>query len=162
MPATPHLLAIATLLALGAPGAFGHEGHDTAAKAAKAPAASPIGRPGDAKRVSRTVEVSMDDDMRFKPASISVKRNETIRFVVRNVGKLKHEMVLGRLGDLKQHALAMRASPAMEHEEPNAVEVDPGKTGTLVWQFTRAGTVDFACLEPGHFEAGMVGRVAVK
>jgi len=32
----------------------------------------------------------------------------------------------------------------MEHEEPNQAAIDPGKTGTLVWQFTRAGTVDFA------------------
>ena len=52
--------------------------------------------------------------------------------------------------------------PGMEHEEPNQVAPDPGKTGTLVWQLTRAGTVDFACLQPGHFEAGMMGKVSVK
>jgi len=50
----------------------------------------------------------------------------------------------------------------MEHTDPNRLSVDPGKTGTLVWQFTRAGTFDFACLQPGHFEAGMRGKIAVK
>jgi uncharacterized cupredoxin-like copper-binding protein len=55
----------------------------------------------------------------------------------------------------------MRKSPEMEHADPNQVSVEPGKTGELIWQFTRDGTFDFACLEPGHFEAGMVGRILV-
>jgi uncharacterized cupredoxin-like copper-binding protein len=99
--------------------------------------------------------------MRFKPASIKVKRGETIRFIVRNAGKLKHEMVLGTIKELKEHAELMRKFPAMEHADPNQVSVDPGMTGELIWQFTKAGTFDFACLVPGHFEAGMVGKVRV-
>jgi uncharacterized cupredoxin-like copper-binding protein len=99
--------------------------------------------------------------MRFLPDSIRVKRGETIRFIVRNTGKVKHEMVLGTIKELKEHAELMRKFPEMEHADPNQVSVDPGMTGELVWQFTTAGTFDFACLVPGHFESGMVGKVRV-
>jgi uncharacterized cupredoxin-like copper-binding protein len=65
------------------------------------------------------------------------------------------------MAELKKHAALMQKFPSMEHEDPNAVTVEPGKTGTLIWQFTRAGKFDFACLVPGHFEAGMIGRIEV-
>ena len=128
-----------------------HEGHATA-----------LGEPGDPGQASRTIDVEMSDAMRFSPASIKVKRGETIKFVVRNTGQLKHEMVLGTIKELKEHAALMQKFPDMEHADPNMVTVEPGKTGELVWRFTRAGTFDFACLQPGHFEAGMVGKVSVK
>jgi uncharacterized cupredoxin-like copper-binding protein/Cu/Ag efflux protein CusF len=124
--------------------------------------AETLGRPGDPGKVTRNVEVEMNDAMRFSPASIRVKRGETIRFIVRNTGKLKHEMVLGTIEELKQHAELMRKFPEMEHADPNQTSVEPGKTGELIWQFTNAGTFDFACLEPGHYEAGMVGKVQVE
>ena len=123
--------------------------------------ASTLGKPGDAKKVSRTIEVGMNDTMRFSPAHIAVKSGETIRFVVKNNGKLKHEMVLGTVKALKKHAALMLKFPEMEHADPNQVSVDPGKTGEMLWQFTRAGKVDFACLQPGHYEAGMTGKVTV-
>jgi uncharacterized cupredoxin-like copper-binding protein len=123
--------------------------------------ANALGKPGDPQKVTRTIEVEMNDTMRFKPDSIQVKRGETIRFLVRNTGKVKHEMVLGTIKELKEHAELMRKFPEMKHADPNSVSVDPGMTGELVWQFTRAGTFDFACLVPGHFEAGMVGKVRV-
>ena len=128
-----------------------HEGHATT-----------LGEPGDPGQASRTIDVEMSDAMRFSPASIKVKRGETIKFVVRNTGQLKHEMVLGTIKELKEHAALMQKFPDMEHADPNMVTVEPGKTGELVWRFTRAGTFDFACLQPGHFEAGMVGKVSVK
>ena len=121
-----------------------------------------VGKPGDQKKVSRTIQVLMSDDMRFAPAKVNVKRGETIRFVLRNAGQIKHEMVIGSMAELKQHAESMRKMPGMEHDEPNMVTLDPGKSAELVWQFTKAGTVDFACLQPGHFEAGMLGAVSVK
>ena len=85
-----------------------------------------------------------------------------MRFVVSNSGKLKHEMVLGSLSDLKKHADVMRRNPEMEHAEENMVSVEPGKSGELTWKFTASGKVDFACLQPGHFEADMKGKVGVK
>ena len=120
------------------------------------------GKPGDPSKATRTIEVTMSDTMRFTPSNLTVKRDETIKFTVKNAGKLKHEMVLGSAKELKEHAELMRKFPDMQHADPNQVTLDAGKTGEIVWQFTQAGNVDFACLQPGHFEAGMVGKVVVK
>lgn len=124
--------------------------------------AAALGRPGNYAKVFRTVKVEMNDNMRFTPSKIVVKRGETIKFVVTNKGKLKHEMVLGSVKELKEHAELMRQFPEMEHDDPNQLVVDSGKMGEMLWQFTKAGTFEFACLQVGHFEAGMVGKVAVK
>ena len=124
--------------------------------------ANAVGKPGDPKKVSRAIQVRMSDDMKFTPAKIDVKRGETIRFVLKNAGQIKHEMVIGSMAELKQHADLMRRMPGMEHADPNQVTLAPGKTGELIWQFTKAGSIDFACLEPGHFDAGMKGAVSVK
>ena len=121
-----------------------------------------FGREGDPKKASRTIKVDMADSMRFTPASFAVKRGETVRFVVRNDGKLLHEMVLGTVEALKKHAELMKKFPEMEHADPNMAHVKPGATGEIVWQFTKAGDFQFACLQPGHYEAGMVGRVVVR
>lgn len=121
-----------------------------------------VGVPGKVADVRRTVKVNMTDAMLFSPSSINAKRGETVRFVVTNSGKLKHEMVIGSMSDLKKHAEMMRKMPEMEHAEENMVSVAPGKSGELIWKFSASGKVDFACLQPGHFEAGMKGKVAVK
>jgi uncharacterized cupredoxin-like copper-binding protein len=123
--------------------------------------ADAIGKPGVASKVTRTVIVDMTDDMRFHSSNIAVKQGETIRFVARNSGKVKHEMVLGTIKDLKEHYEVMKKNPEMEHAENNMVTVAPGKSGEIIWQFTKTGKVDFACLQPGHYEAGMKGLVNV-
>lgn len=128
-------------------------GHDDEATA--------YGEPGKAAQVSRVIEVQAADSMRYTPATITVRRGETIKFVVKNTGKLPHELVLGDMQSLKEHAELMRRYPDMEHEDPNMAKVAPGGTGTLTWKFTQAGTVEFACLIPGHYEAGMKGRIRV-
>ena len=121
-----------------------------------------FGQPGDPAKVSRSVTIDMNDTMRYNPARIGVKRGETIRFVVKNSGQIKHEVVLGTVKELREHAALMRKFPEMEHADPNQLAVDPGKTRELLWQFTKPGTFDFACLQPGHYEAGMHGKIAVK
>ena len=139
------------------------KGHDDGAQQGHVDEhAGTLGKPGDPAKVSRTINVTMSDAMRFQPDKLTVKRGETIRFKVNNTGKVKHEMVLGTIKELKEHAALMRKFPEMEHADPNQISVGPGETGELIWQFTRAGTFDFACLVPGHFEAGMKGKVAVK
>ncbi len=120
-----------------------------------------IGKAGNAAKVSRRVTVDMTDAMRFVPSSITVKQGETIRLVVKNSGKVKHELVLGTQKELKEHYEVMKKHPEMEHDDPNMVTVAPGKTGEMIWQFTKAGKVDFACLQPGHYDAGMKGLVSV-
>ena len=121
----------------------------------------PFGRAGDPKKAKRTVRVDMTDQMRFHPAEITVKRGEIVRFVLGNKGQVLHEMVLGTMDDLKKHAELMRKHPGMEHDEPHMAHVAPGKTGEMGWQFTKAGEFYYGCLIPGHFEAGMFGKVKV-
>ncbi len=122
---------------------------------------SAIGKPGQASKVNRTVRVSMNDKMRFEPASIRVKQGETVRFVIKNMGQIKHEMNLGTEKELLEHLAIMQKFPDMEHDEPNKVTIAPGREGEIVWQFTKAGAVNFACLIPGHYEAGMKGQIQV-
>ena len=124
-------------------------------------AESAIGEPGKAASVTRTVKIEMSDAMRYTPASIDAKQGETIRFVISNSGKVKHELVLGTEKELKEHYEVMKKFPEMEHDDPNMVTVAPGKTGEVIWKFTKAGKTDFACLQPGHYDAGMKGAVAV-
>ncbi|MGS1116524.1 cupredoxin domain-containing protein [Castellaniella sp. UC4442_H9] len=140
----------------GAP-AHGMPGHDMSTMTK----VSLIGQPGDPAEVTRTIELTMDDSMRFTPSDVQVKVGETVRFFIKNTGKIPHEMVIGSIADLKGHAAEMRKMPGMKHAEPNMITLGPGKRGGLVWRFDQAGTVDFACLVPGHMEAGMVGKVKV-
>lgn len=130
-----------------------HEhGNDTAA----------IGQPGEVNKVDRVINITMDDTMRYQPSNIAVQENETVRFVIENKGKVKHELTLGDPTYLKDHAAKMLKFPNMQHNDPNMVALEAGAKGEIIWQFTKAGTVDFACLQPGHFEAGMRGAVVVK
>jgi uncharacterized cupredoxin-like copper-binding protein len=122
----------------------------------------PWGIAGDAKAVSRTVEVRMGDDMRFKPDRLTVRQGETVRFVVHNDGRAMHEFVIGTKAELDAHAEMMKKHPGMEHDEPYMAHVSPGKRGEIVWTFNRAGRFDFACLVAGHYDAGMVGRITVE
>lgn len=121
-----------------------------------------VGQPGKAAEVSRTIEIDMSDNMRFSPDNIDVQSGETIRFVVTNSGQLVHELVIGDMASLQEHAEMMQQMPDMEHEEPNMISLQPSEQGELLWKFTDAGNIDFACLLPGHMEAGMKGKLHVK
>ena len=145
----------------GAHGATGHSMAGNNMGGHSMSGMSSVGKPGDPAKVSRTIEVVMDDTMRFTPALIDVKVGETIRFFVKNSGRIPHEMVIGSMADLKAHAEEMKKMPGMQHAEPNMITLNSGQRGGLVWTFDQAGTVDFACLIPGHMEAGMVGKVNV-
>jgi len=143
-----------------APLAFGHGEQSKALDYSKAEE-TPFGRAADPKKAKRTVRVEMTDQMRFHPAELSVKRGEIVRFLPINKGQVLHEMVLGTMDDLKRHAELMRTHPGMEHDEPHMAHVAPGKSGEIGWQFTVAGEFYYGCLIPGHFDAGMVGKVKV-
>ena len=121
-----------------------------------------FGREGDPRKVSRTINVDMSDKMRFSPDTLELKRGDIVRFEAKNSGKVMHEMVLGTMKELKQHAELMKKHPGMEHDEPYMAHVSPGKTERIVWQFTKPGEFYYGCLIPGHFEAGMIGKIVVR
>ncbi len=152
----------------------GHgEGHGNAA-----------GEPGKVSDVSRTVTIDMTDN-RYSTEDLSVKAGETIRFVVSNKGQLVHEFNIGTPEMHKGHQkemmmmvdhgvleadkinhdkmkMDMGGGKTMEHNDPNSALLEPGKSKKIVWKFSKAGTFEFACNVPGHYDAGMVGEVQVK
>jgi len=128
-----------------------HDHHEAAA-----------GQPGERANISRTVQVTMDDTMRFSPDQLTFKAGETVRFAVRNNGKIRHEMVIGSVAELKEHAEMMRGNPTMQHADANMVSLAPGQSSEIIWQFDNPGSFDFACLVPGHLEAGMTGKIVVR
>lgn len=150
------------ILALASASAWAHGDatHDQKPAAVKMEQ-KPWGIGGEAKAVRRTIAIQLSDDMRFTPNKIEVKQGETIRFVLTNAGQVMHEYVLGTKPVLEEHAALMKRFPNMEHDEPYMAHVAPGKKGEIIWTFNQAGDFDFACLLPGHYEAGMVGTLTV-
>ena len=123
------------------------------------------GVPGDAKKPARIVQVVMKeegDKMLFVPNRIEVRKGEQIRFSMKNHGESDHEFVIGTHEEIVTHAEQMKKNPDMEHDDPNSKRLTAQQNGDIVWRFTRAGTFEFACLIPGHMEAGMVGAIVVK
>jgi uncharacterized cupredoxin-like copper-binding protein len=121
----------------------------------------PWGIAGERRLARRTVAVQMLDSMRFVPERLAVRLNETVRFTIRNTGKLMHEFVIGTKEENAKHAALMVKFPDMEHDEPYMAHVAPGKSGEIVWTFNRAGEFEFACLIAGHYQAGMSGQIRV-
>ncbi len=123
------------------------------------------GEPGNPKRPSRTVKVSMLEGgkkMLFEPSIVEVGLGEQIRFVIYNEGTWNHEFVLATKEENRKHAELMKKFPEMEHDDPNATRLSPFAFGEILWKFTKRGEFEYACLIPGHREAGMHGRVIVK
>jgi uncharacterized cupredoxin-like copper-binding protein len=161
MKASPALVAVLLAVAAGHVAATGeHEHH--AEQAGPAAAQKPWGRPAAARDASRTIEIVMSDTMRFTPAAIEVKQGEVVKLVVRNSGKVLHELVIGTKKEFAAHAARMARQPKMEHGGADMAHVQPGATGEIAWNFNRPGTFDFACLVAGHYEAGMTGTIKVK
>lgn len=153
-------LAAAATLAPVAAAAHGGAAHG----AAKTPAVreqTDWGIAGDPASVVRTIDIRMLDTMRFVPDRIEVREGQTVRLRIRNAGRVMHELVLGTKAELDAHAALMMKFPNMEHDEPHMAHVEPGVRGEIVWLFNRAGEFEFACLIPGHYQAGMVGRIRV-
>lgn len=146
-----------------------HHAPDHHAHADHAFAAGDPGDPGDLGdpgRPARVVPVTMremeDGRMAFFPADLQVVAGEQVRFVLRNAGRTDHEFILDTAAHNAEHKLAMQRDPGMMHRDPNGTTVAPAATQDLVWRFTKPGTYEFACLIPGHYEAGMHGQVSVR
>jgi uncharacterized cupredoxin-like copper-binding protein len=123
------------------------------------------GEPGNPKQSARVIEITMregDGKMLFAPDRIEVRRNEQVRFVLKNDGALEHEFMLATAKENAAHGEMMAKTPDMRHEEPNGRRLaTKGKT-EILWRFTKRGEFEFACLIPGHYQAGMFGKVVVK
>lgn len=148
-------VVLAAAVSFAGPGSQAHN-HDHSFSA---------GEPGNANKRSRIIAVTMSEEsgkMLFNPDRIEVRRGEQIRFVLKNAGELEHEFVLGTREENRSHAEQMQKNPDMEHDDPNGKRITPKKAGEMLWRFTTRGEFEFACLIPGHLEAGMLGKVVVK
>ena len=148
------LCFLAAMPAYAAPGEPGHTHKSFSA-----------GEPGNPKKPARVVQITMkeeDGKMLFAPDTIAVKKGEQIRFVIKNEGELTHEFMLASKADNDKHAVLMQKYPDMEHDDPNGKTLQTKNANDIVWKFTKAGEFEFACLIPGHREAGMHGKVVVK
>ena len=156
-------LVLAAVLLAVAQGVAAHGGakHDDGKAEMDDREKMPWGIAGDAADAVHTVSIGMSDAMHFTPDLIRVHQGETVRFDVRNDGEVMHELVIGTADVLAEHAALMKRFPNMEHSAPYMIHVPPGTRGEIVWTFNRSGEFDFACLIPGHLEAGMVGRIEV-
>lgn len=149
---------------------------------------SAVGQPGKAAEVTRTIDVTMQDNF-YEPAEIAVKAGETVRFRIVNKGTLLHEFGLGTAAMHAQHQkmMAMMVEHGMieadriNHDrmkmdhgpgqmpmghdhgpESGSVLVEPGKSAEIIWKFTKGMTLEYACTIPGHYEAGMAGPLTVQ
>ncbi len=124
-----------------------------------------VGEPGKKADATQTIRVTMketdDGKMIFTPSTFKVRRGQTVVFAIKNAGELDHEFVLDQEDKIIEHKAAMEKFPEMEHDDPNAIRLEPGKSGEIIWKFTNDGTFKIACLVPGHYDAGMHGDVTV-
>ncbi|MEL7938265.1 cupredoxin domain-containing protein [Pseudomonas delhiensis] len=149
-----------------------------------------FGHRGAPEKADRTIEVKIGD-LYFEPSRIDVKDGETVRFVLKNEGLVLHEFNLGtsaahlahrkemvemfksgyltamKVNDADHDMAGMEGDmhdmkmPSMNHSDANSVLIEPGQTKELVWTFSKASGLQFACNIPGHYQKGMVGQVAI-
>ena len=127
-----------------------------------------IGEPGKASKVNRIITIVMKDNF-YEPKIISVKLGETIHFKIVNKGEALHEFGIATASMHKAHQKEMAAmmehgggGEAMKHDDPNSILLEPGKSGTIIWKFTKQIKLEFACNIPGHYESGMMGPIQIK
>lgn len=147
-------LSAAPLSAVAAP-----EGHDRPGHGG----AVGFGHAATPEVAARVVRVTMGD-LSFSPDRLTVKRGETIRFVLRNDSAIDHDFTLGDAATQAMHRRDMAAGHmhGAHHDAANAVMVAAGGQAELAWTFDQPGVVEFDCNVPGHFEAGMRGEVTVQ
>ena len=140
-----------------------------------------IGEKGNISEVTRTITIKMYDNF-YEPAQINIKKNETIKFIVLNVGELVHEfniatkemhikhqpemmmmvenkIILFDKVDKEKMKQMAKKNPAMAHSHSNSVLLSPGEKGELVWKFSNKARLEAACNVPGHYEVGMIAKI---
>jgi uncharacterized cupredoxin-like copper-binding protein len=157
------LCAVAVPVAIGVHSAWAHDEkpRDQDAAQSVAPHDASFGQPGVTKNVTRTVSIHMSDAMRFTPDSLAFNQGDTVGLHIINDGKLPHEFVFGTQREIDEHAQMMLRMPTMVHTDASSVRVAPGTSADIVWKFSQPGKFLYACLVPGHKEAGMHGIVTV-
>ena len=122
-----------------------------------------IGKPGT-KHINRSVTVKMFETeygMIFKPNFLKFEIGQTVKINLINKGELQHEFVMDTEDGILKHKIEMENMPDMDHNDPNSLRLNPNEKGEILWTFSNSGVFEFACLIPGHYEAGMHGKLLV-
>ena len=140
-----------------------------------------IGEKGKISEVSRVIQINMYDNY-YEPDKIEVKKGETIKFFVKNLGELVHEfniatkimhlkhqpemmmlveneIILSEKIDKQKMIEMEKKNPSMAHSHSNSVLLSPGESANLIWKFTNSVKLEAACNVPGHYEAGMIAEI---
>ena len=141
---------------------------------------SMVGEKGDPNKIDRVVNIKMYDNY-YEPNVIKIKKGETIKFVVENLGDLVHEYNIGtkemhikhqpEMQKLIDHEILLvdkidkvkmkkmsKMDHSLGHSHANSIMLEPKKTGEIIWKFTKDINLEMACNIPGHYETGMVGN----
>lgn len=120
--------------------------------------------------LDRTIEFNAGD-MWFDPQALRIAPGNTVKFVVTNTGRVKHEFVIGNTQAQKEHRLMMQKNQGSGHGSDGhshgggmpSVTVAPGETATLLWTAPEdVDALEYACNIPGHYEAGMHGTIKLQ
>ena len=143
-----------------------------------------IGEKGDPNNIDRTIKIKMYDNY-YEPNVINVRKGETIKFIVQNLGEMVHEYNIAtkemhikhqpEMQKLIEHGILLvdkidmakmkemsKKDHSLSHSHSNSIMVEPKKTGEIVWKFSKNLTLEMACNIPGHYESGMVGKILFK
>ncbi len=124
-----------------------------------------VGKKGDKAKAKRTINISMresdDGKMVFEPRVLQFRKGETVILNFTNKGEVDHEFYMDTEEKVQEHKVVMEKNPEMEHADDNSIRLTPGEKGQIVWTFAKDGSFSFACMIPGHYDAGMHGKLKV-
>jgi len=145
---------------------------------------SMIGEKGDPKNVDRVIKIKMYDNY-YEPNLIEVKKGETIKFLITNLGEMVHEYNIGTKEmhikhqpemqklidheiisydkiDKKKMKEMSKKDHSLAHSHSNSIMLEPKTQGEIIWKFSKDIELEMACNIPGHYESGMIGKIITK
>ena len=140
-----------------------------------------IGEEGDPNKIDRVVNIKMYDNY-YEPNIVKIKKGETIKFIIENLGEMVHEYNIGtkemhikhqpEMQKLIDHEILLvdkidkikmkkmsKMDHSLGHSHANSIMLEPKSSGELIWKFSKDINLEMACNIPGHYESGMVGNL---
>ena len=140
-----------------------------------------IGEKGDPNKINRVIKIKMYDNY-YEPNFVKIKKGETIKFIVENLGEMVHEYNIGtkemhikhqpEMQKLVDHGILLvdkidkikmkkmsKMDHSLGHSHSNSIMLEPKKSGEIIWKFSKDINLEMACNIPGHYESGMLGKL---
>ncbi len=123
----------------------------------------------------RTVDIQMSE-FHFNPPEPRLKAGETVTLTVINRGAVDHEFMLGRdsshgdgyerdfLRGVRTEVRMSQGSTFTDGDHGKMMLIQPGGKGELTMKVPpdRKGEWEMGCFLPGHYQAGMKGKVLIE